>query len=73
MFRSRRVRKNDVWEGVVTGKSRNAPDGSNLYHYVEVALNDGGTKKIRVARALWDALTPGDGIVKRTGSDPERK
>ncbi|WP_205648235.1 DUF7489 domain-containing protein [Actinomadura rubteroloni] len=67
------MRKNDAWEGVVADKSRNAPDGSNLYHYVEVALNGGGTKKIRVTRALWDSLSPGDGLVKRTGSDPERK
>jgi hypothetical protein len=69
MFRSRRMRKNETWEGVVTAKSRNMPDGSNLYHYLEVAFTDGKTKKIRVKGSLWESLSPGDQITKRAGSD----
>ncbi|MFD0687303.1 DUF7489 domain-containing protein [Actinomadura fibrosa] len=70
MFRSRRTRKDEAWEGVVTAKSRNMPDGSNLYHYVEVAFSDGKTRKIRVKGSLWESLRPGDQIVKNAGSDP---
>ncbi|GAA3221633.1 hypothetical protein GCM10010468_46890 [Actinocorallia longicatena] len=67
------MRKNEAWEGVVTAKSRNMPDGSNLYHYVEIALPDGKARKIRVKGSLWDSLRPGDKVVKRTGSEPVRK
>lgn len=73
MFRSRRMRKNEAWEGVVTAKSRNAPDGSNLYHYLEIAFTDGKTKKIRVKGPLWDSLRTGDRIIKQPGSDPTKK
>jgi hypothetical protein len=73
MFRSRRVRKNEAWEGVVTAKSRNMPDGSNLYHYLEVAFTDGKTKKIRVNGSLWESLRAGDRIVKKAGSDPVKR
>jgi hypothetical protein len=73
MFRSRRMGKNDAWEGVVTGKSRNMPDGSNLYHYLEVTFTDGKTKKIRVKGSLWDSLSTGDQIIKHPGSDPIKK
>lgn len=73
MFRSRRIRKNEAWEGVVTAKSRRMPDGSNLYHYIEVTFTDGATKKVRIKGAFWDSLRTGDHIVKRAGSDPVKK
>ncbi|GLY74957.1 DUF7489 domain-containing protein [Actinoallomurus iriomotensis] len=73
MFGSRKVHKDEAWEGVVNDKSRNMPDGSNLYHYLEVTFTDGKTKKIRVDRSLWDSLNPGDQIVKQAGSDPVKK
>ena len=73
MFRSRRVRKSDAWEGVVTAKSRNMPDGSNLYHYLDVTFTDGKSKKIRVNGSFWDSLRPGDQILKQAGSDPVKK
>ncbi|MDL4813743.1 DUF7489 domain-containing protein [Actinomadura opuntiae] len=67
------MRKDEAWEGVVTGKSRKMSDGSNLYRYLEVAFTGGGSKKIRVRRSLWDSLSTGDQIVKRPGSDPVKK
>ncbi|MBO2455418.1 hypothetical protein J4573_50655 [Actinomadura barringtoniae] len=73
MFRSRRMRKGDAWEGVVTGKSRNMPDGSNMYHYLEVTFTDGKKKKIRVKGGLWETLNAGDQIIKQAGSDPVKK
>lgn len=73
MFRSRRVHEDEEWEGVVAGKSRNMPDGSNLYHYLKVTFTDGKTKKIRVEGSLWNAVSPGDEIVKRAGADPAKK
>lgn len=73
MFRSRRVRKGEAWEGVVTAKSRNMPDGSNLYHYLDVTFTDGKSKKIRVNGSLWDSLSTGDQIIKQAGSDPVKK
>ncbi|GGQ27876.1 hypothetical protein BKA00_006202 [Actinomadura coerulea] len=73
MFRSRRVNEDEEWEGVVDGKSRNMPDGSNLYHYLKVAFTDGKSRKIRVDGSLWNAVSEGDGIVKRAGSAPSKK
>ncbi|MFD9789859.1 hypothetical protein ACFWXK_02790 [Streptomyces sp. NPDC059070] len=69
MFSSRKVRKEDVWDGVVTDKTRRATDGSNLYHYVEIRLQDGTSKKVRVEKALWESLTPGDRLVKEAGAE----
>lgn len=73
MFRSRRVHEDEEWEGVVDGKSRNMPDGSNLYHYLKVTFTGGGSKKIRVDGSLWNSVSEGDRIVKRAGSDPAKK
>ncbi|MEV4003458.1 hypothetical protein [Actinomadura sp. NPDC049753] len=73
MFRSRRVHEDEEWEGVVDGKSRNMPDGSNLYHYLKVTFSDGKSKKIRVDGSLWNSVSEGDQIVKRPGSAPARK
>ncbi|MDN3353748.1 hypothetical protein [Actinomadura sp. DC4] len=49
------------------------PDGSNLYHYLDVTFTDGKSKKIRVNRSFWDSLRPGDQIIKQSGSDPVKK
>jgi hypothetical protein len=73
MFRSRRPATDEAWEGTVVTKSRRNTDGFNLYHYVEVALADGTTRKVRVDRKLWKALADGDGIVKQAGSPPARR
>ncbi|WP_338693050.1 hypothetical protein V2W30_01820 [Streptomyces sp. Q6] len=67
MFSSRKVHKDDVWDGVVVDKTRRAPDGSNLYHYVELRLTDGSRKKIRVEKELWENLDAGDRLVKEAG------
>lgn len=72
MFRSRRAGRDDVWEGVVTGKSRGMLDGSAMYHFVEVRLADGGSARFRVGRRLWKEIAVGDRIVKRAGADPAR-
>ncbi|MEV5607517.1 hypothetical protein [Streptomyces sp. NPDC052225] len=68
MFSSRKVHKDDVWDGVVVDKTRRATDGSNLYHYVELRLADGARKKIRVEKELWETLDAGDRLVKEAGS-----
>lgn len=68
MPKSRKVREEDAWDGVVVDKSRGTTDGSGLYHYVEVRLAGGGTGKFRVGRALWESLGPGDRLVKEAGA-----
>jgi hypothetical protein len=73
MFRSRRAGRDDQWEGVVTGKSRGMLDGSNMYHFVEVARAGGGSAKVRIGRRLWKSLEVGDRIVKRPGADPVKE
>jgi hypothetical protein len=72
MFSSRHPAAQDAWEGVVIDKSRNMPDGSNLYHYVNVQFGDGKTKRIRVDADLWASLAAGDRLVKEVGQDPVR-
>ncbi|MFK8908526.1 hypothetical protein [Streptomyces sp. YS-3] len=68
MFKSRKVHKEDVWDGVVIDKSQGMTDGSNLFHYVEVRLQDGTVKKVRVEKALWESLGAGDRLVKEAGT-----
>ncbi|WP_329404180.1 DUF7489 domain-containing protein [Streptomyces melanogenes] len=68
MFKSRKVHKGDAWGGVVIDKTRGVTDGSNLYHYVELRLQDGTTKKVSIAKALWETLNAGDRLVKEPGS-----
>ncbi|MGW5418726.1 DUF7489 domain-containing protein [Streptomyces sp. NPDC003943] len=68
MLNSRKVHKEDAWDGVVVDKVRRLTDGSNLYHYVEVRLQDGTTKKARIEKALWESLTTGDRLVKEAGA-----
>jgi len=72
MFK-RGLAKNDAWEGVVTDKRRSSPDGQNMYHRVVVTLSDGNVKEIRVRRALWNALSPGDRLVKQAGQTAPTK
>jgi hypothetical protein len=59
--------RDDAWEGVVADKKRSSPDGQNMYHQLAVTLGDGTVKQVRVRRALWKSLEPGDRIVKRPG------
>lgn len=73
MFNSRKVRAGDVWNGIVVDKTRSMPDGSNLYHYVEVRLDDGTSKKARIEKALWESLTTGDRLVKEEGTTAPTK
>ncbi|MFJ9180083.1 hypothetical protein [Streptomyces sp. NPDC102360] len=68
MFKSRKVHKEDAWDGVVVDKTRRATDGSNVYHYVEIRLQDGTTVKVRVDKPLWESLTSGDHLVKEAGA-----
>ncbi|MFF0745550.1 hypothetical protein ACFYVL_34630 [Streptomyces sp. NPDC004111] len=68
MFKSRKVREADVWDGVVVDKSRGMTDGSSLYHYVEVRLQDGTAQKFRIDEALWNSLNTGDRLVKEAGA-----
>ncbi|MFB7593963.1 hypothetical protein [Streptomyces sp. NPDC056160] len=68
MPKSRKVREEDAWEGVVVDRTRRATDGSGLYHYVEVRLSAGGTGKFRVDKALWESVGPGDRLVKAAGA-----
>ncbi|CAM5274163.1 hypothetical protein SSPIM334S_07512 [Streptomyces spiroverticillatus] len=68
MFTSRKVHEKDAWSGAVVDKSRGMSDGSNMYHYVQVRLEDGTTKKVRVDGTLWESLTTGDRLVKEAGT-----
>ncbi|WP_329119774.1 DUF7489 domain-containing protein [Streptomyces sp. NBC_01465] len=72
MFNSRRIKAEDSWQGSIVDKSRNMPDGSNMYHYIHVELSDGHTKKFRIDKELWAALEIGDALVKHPG-DPNPK
>ncbi|MEU7430755.1 hypothetical protein AB0B07_07795 [Streptomyces sioyaensis] len=73
MFKSRRVGRDDSWEGIVINKSRGMLDGSNMYHFVEVRLADGESVKVRISRRLWKSIVVDDRIVKRPGADPVRE
>lgn len=72
MFR-RGLDKSDSWEGVVTDKERSSPDGQNMYHRVDVTLSDGTVNEIRLRRALWNSLSVGDSLVKRSGQEAPTK
>ncbi|MEU6853505.1 hypothetical protein ABZ901_26725 [Actinacidiphila alni] len=68
MFKRKRVKAGDEWQGTVVDKSRGMLDGSNMYHFVKVELADGGgTRKFRVDKGLWASLDVGDRLVKRAG------
>jgi hypothetical protein len=36
-----------------------------MYHRITVTLSDGTSKQVRVRRALWRTLNPGDRLIKR--------
>ncbi|WP_069167118.1 DUF7489 domain-containing protein [Nocardia altamirensis] len=60
------------WQGTVVKKSRGLLDGANLYRRLVVRLDDGNTIKVRVNRALWDSIEPGDSVSKKPGTDPTK-
>lgn len=62
----------DRWSGTVVKKSRGLLDGSNLYRRVTIAIDGGGTEKVRIDRALWSALEVGDRLIKEEGAKPRR-
>ena len=64
--------QNDAWTGTVVKKSRALLDGSNLYRRLEVRLDDGTEREVKVGRGLWRQVKPGDRLVKRPGEDPHR-
>ena len=72
MFKARKPAIDETWDGIVLAKSRGMPDGSFLYRYIEIELAEGTTRKIRVDRALYDALNIGDSITKRAGTGPAK-
>ncbi|MEV0095798.1 hypothetical protein [Streptomyces sp. NPDC050738] len=72
MFKSRKAGRGESWDGVVVEKSRNMPDGSNMYHYVKLRLTDGETRKVRIDGTLWESLKEGDAVTKRPGADPAK-
>ena len=48
----------------MTSKKRSSPDGQNMYHRITVTLSDGSSKEVRVRRALWRTLNPGDRLTR---------
>lgn len=72
MFRSRKPANDEAWRAVVRAKSRAMPDGSFLYRYLTIDLDDGTTRKVRVDKSLWNSVNEGDKITKSAGSDPTK-
>ncbi|HZX04597.1 DUF7489 domain-containing protein [Kribbella sp.] len=62
----------DAWSGVVVKKSRAMYDGANLYRKLEVQLDGGEVRDVKVKRDLWKSLEVGDRVTKAAGADPER-
>ncbi len=44
-----------------------------MYHRVVVTLSDGSVREIRVRRSLWNTLSTGDRLAKRTGEKAPTK
>jgi hypothetical protein len=44
-----------------------------MYRRLKIRLADGTTKKVRVGRALRDAVQEGDTVSKASGQDPLKK
>jgi hypothetical protein len=63
----RSSRRAEAWEGVVADKTRSSPDGQNMYHYVQLTLNGGQTRRVRIRGKLWKGLSVGDKLRKRSG------
>jgi hypothetical protein len=62
----------DTWSGTVAKKSRAALDGSNLYRRLEVRLDDGTHRSVKVDRDLWKHLEIGDRLTKHPDEPPHR-
>lgn len=62
----------DAWTGVVVKKSRALYDGANLYRKLEVQVDGGEVRDVKVKRDLWKQLEVGDRVTKAAGADPER-
>lgn len=62
----------ETWSGTVVKKSRALFDGSNLYRRLEVRLDDGTAKEVKVDRDLWKQLAVGDRLGKPAGEKPRR-
>ncbi|MBM6398809.1 DUF7489 domain-containing protein [Phycicoccus sonneratiae] len=62
----------DTWSGTVVRRSRGLLDGSNLYRRVTVRLEDGSTRRVRVARDLWAGLEVGDRVEQLAGGGLRR-
>jgi hypothetical protein len=62
----------DAWSGVVVKKSRAMYDGANLYRKLDVQLDSGEVRNVKVKRDLWKQLEVGDRVTKTAGADPER-
>jgi hypothetical protein len=62
----------DAWTGVVVKKSRAMYDGANLYRKLEVQVDGGDVRDVKVKRDLWKQLEVGDRVTKSAGADPER-
>jgi hypothetical protein len=44
-----------------------------MYRRLKIRLADGTAMKVRVGRALWDAVQEGDTVSKASGQDPLKK
>jgi hypothetical protein len=64
---------NDAWEGTVVKKTRGLLDGSNMYRRLKIRQADGSTKKVRVGRTFWKAVSKGDVVAKAAGQEPTRR
>ncbi len=60
----------EAWKGVVVAKHRGMPDGSNMYHHLDLRLGDGMTRSVRVGGKLWKSVTEGDLVTKEPGRPP---
>jgi hypothetical protein len=65
----KRTRRAEAWQGKVVDKTKGMTDGSYLYHYLKVQLDNGQTKKVRVPSSVWQAIAVGDRVTKKAGSD----
>lgn len=50
-------------------KTRRLPDGADVYHYLEIVLDHGRTRKVRVDRDLWKSVSKNDISATRAALD----
>ena len=62
----------DAWSGTVVKKSRAMYDGANLYRKLEVQLDSGEVRDVKVKRGLWKSVEVGDRLTKEPDADPQR-